>query len=171
MRSASSVTLLVQSQREPLWQELPLDYTCLPPQSKAVDLSLLVGQEYAFRLVANPTRKVKRAGHLQGKRVALPDYFSERFVAEEASTPAQDWLTRQGEQHGFRLRFVLTEDKWIGQPNSKYGNDKNSIPIYQVRYEGLLQVSDVKKLQAAIVQGIGPAKAFGCGLLSLARQK
>lgn len=174
-------TLLVQSQTEPLWQALPTGYTVSPPQTKSVELSFATGQECAFRLVANPTRKVKRpgsrqTGRSQGKRVALPDYTSEHFsvenpTAEEASTPARAWLDRQGERHGFRVRFVLTEGSWLGRPNGKYGDDKNSIPIYRVRYEGLLTVTDAEKLHAAITQGIGPAKAFGCGLLSLARPR
>lgn len=167
--------ILIQSQTEPTWSGLPVGYTVSQPQTKSIDLSFTANEEYAFRLVANPTRKVKRPGYSQGKRVALPDYASEHFpmensIAEESCTPARAWLDRQGERHGFRVRFVLTEGSWIGR-SDRYSQDKGSIPIYQVRYEGLLTITDEEKLYTAINQGIGPAKAFGCGLLSLARSK
>ncbi|MCC7366301.1 MAG: type I-E CRISPR-associated protein Cas6/Cse3/CasE [Dehalococcoidia bacterium] len=35
-------------------------------------------------------------------------------------------------------------------------------------FEGVLEVTDGDRLRAAIAEGIGPGKAFGCGLLSLA---
>lgn len=35
-------------------------------------------------------------------------------------------------------------------------------------FEGVLEVADAERLRAAIAAGIGPGKAFGCGLLSLA---
>ena len=40
---------------------------------------------------------------------------------------------------------------------------------FGVRFNGLLQVTDPEKLMQAVRNGIGPAKAFGFGLLSLAR--
>lgn len=35
-------------------------------------------------------------------------------------------------------------------------------------FEGVLEVTDADRLHAAVAAGIGPGKAFGCGLLSLA---
>jgi CRISPR system Cascade subunit CasE len=40
--------------------------------------------------------------------------------------------------------------------------------IVPVRFEGILSVDDPQRLLELVRHGIGPAKAFGCGLLSLA---
>ena len=40
--------------------------------------------------------------------------------------------------------------------------------IEAVRFEGTLIVNDPTVLVSAVRSGIGPGKAFGCGLLSLA---
>jgi CRISPR system Cascade subunit CasE len=41
--------------------------------------------------------------------------------------------------------------------------------IQPVSFQGILSVQDPAAFCALISSGIGPAKAFGCGLLSLAR--
>lgn len=43
------------------------------------------------------------------------------------------------------------------------------VSIKMARFDGLLHVVDASLLKEALVVGIGPTKAFGCGLLSLAR--
>jgi len=40
-----------------------------------------------------------------------------------------------------------------------------------VRFDGVLVVTDPHKLREAVANGIGQQKAFGFGLLSLARSK
>ena len=54
-------------------------------------------------------------------------------------------------------------------PN-RHKNDyaKKDLPLFGVRFDGVLQVTDVGALVEAVRGGIGPAKAFGFGLLSLA---
>jgi len=41
--------------------------------------------------------------------------------------------------------------------------------IQSVGFQGILQVAKPTILKEIIINGIGPAKAFGCGLLSLAK--
>lgn len=45
---------------------------------------------------------------------------------------------------------------------------KRELPLFGVRFDGVLRVTDVEVLLDALRGGIGPAKAFGFGLLSLA---
>ncbi|MEM0963873.1 MAG: type I-E CRISPR-associated protein Cas6/Cse3/CasE, partial [Bacteroidota bacterium] len=42
------------------------------------------------------------------------------------------------------------------------------LPHVGVRFDGELRVIDPDRLAVAVASGIGPAKAFGFGLLSLA---
>ena len=56
----------------------------------------------------------------------------------------------------------------IGSEVSKGRKGGWSISLRTATFEGLLRVSDVNQLAQALVNGIGPGKALGCGLLSLA---
>lgn len=149
----ASPTVLVQSSESGNWdalQALP-GYLQRPAESKGLDLSELVQpqQQYRFRLLANPT--VSRAG----KRYGLPG------EAEQLA-----WLQRQGERHGFDVKSALVSASDVLDSQRK---DSASIMVQRACFEGLLQVSRADDLRLALVNGIGPAKAFGCGLLSMAR--
>jgi CRISPR system Cascade subunit CasE len=54
--------------------------------------------------------------------------------------------------------------------SSKKKNNKTfKIKHLAVKYEGLLQIIDPDKFTKTFIKGIGSAKAFGFGLLSLAK--
>ena len=155
--------VLVQSLTAPIWPSLPTDYLRGLAQAKPLVLACTAGQVLGFRLVANPTKKVTAPGQRQGKRVALLD------TGGDGPTPAQQWLRRKAELGGFDLLHVLTEEFHLGSGRPAVGAGKLQLPLHGVRFDGLLRVSDPVRLQAAVRSGIGPAKAFGFGLLSLAR--
>jgi CRISPR system Cascade subunit CasE len=158
--------VLVQSVTAPSWNQLPPDYTRQPVPCKPFNPTLTVGQVLGFRLVANPTKKVAREGRRQGNRVPLLNSGGDAEV-----TPAQQWLLRKGALCGFEVLHVVAED-FRPASTRPVGNSgqhaKQQLPLYGVRFDGLLRVSDPHLLNEAIRQGIGPAKAFGFGLLSLA---
>ncbi|WP_040005262.1 type I-E CRISPR-associated protein Cas6/Cse3/CasE [Fibrisoma limi] len=154
--------VLVQSATAPNWNELPEAYLMHKPETKLLVPTFSVGQTLAFRLLANPTKKEKRPDRRQGRRIALPDY-----AEEDEITPARGWLVRKGEQNGFHVLYATTEAFWLGMDRGRA--TKNAIPIYGVRYDGLLQVTDPALLTSALQSGIGPSKAFGFGMLSLAK--
>lgn len=158
--------VLVQSLAQPRWEELPEVYLLCEPETKPLTLVFSEGQTLEFRLMANPTKKEKRPGQRQGRRVALAD-----FTESDELTPARMWLSRKGEQHGFSVIYATTEGYWLGSDQTRKPMTKNTIPIYGVRCDGLLQVTDPLRLLDTVKRGIGPSKAFGFGLLSLARPK
>jgi len=149
-------TVLLQSAQVPDFSELQSrpgylsENLACALSSKSVDLARLLapGLDYRFRLVANPT--VSR----DGKRFGL--------VGEAAQVR---WLTRQGERHGFSLESALVV-------NSHYIKTRKAAAVVSllcVQYEGVLCVRDAERLRSALLAGIGPGKALGCGLLSVAR--
>ena len=79
------------------------------------------------------------------------------------------WLTRKAEFSGFRVeRFISIQPGYIyvgksGEPN---GNR-----LFSAKYEGILQVTNPADFQKTLTSGIGPGKAFGFGLLSVAKLK
>ena len=109
---------------------------------------LQAGERLRFRLFANPT--VTR----DGKRLGL--------VSEDAQLI---WLSRQGERYGFAVEAALVTGSEL--LNSRKGDTR--ISLLRACFEGHLQVRDPEALTQALRAGIGPGKAFGCGLLSIAR--
>jgi CRISPR system Cascade subunit CasE len=126
-----------------------------------------------FRLRANPTRRVsqkcsseKSSGH--GKRVELNK--------EEDQI---EWLKRKAENAGFQLLAVrinpdapnvraLPEDKSRGWRNRE--GRKQGLTFGSVLFEGKLAITDAERFQATLANGIGSGKAYGFGLLSIARE-
>lgn len=106
------------------------------------------GAHYRFRLFANPT--VTR----NGKRYGL--------VSGDAQL---DWLARQGERLGFSVEAALVTGSDV--LNSRKAGSR--ISLQRACFEGVLRVMNVDVLAGALQAGIGPGKAFGCGLLTVAR--
>lgn len=163
----NNLTLLVQSTHPPDWQAFPQDllqehnlFDPLPNPAiqNMADLGLANGRVLRFRLRANPTKRLSSGkGNKPGKRVEL--YKEEDQLA---------WLHRQAERHGFHLLAadILPQGKesdWVKRPEKSH-----KLTLFTVQYEGILRITDTAAFHTALTQGIGPAKAFGCGLLSLA---
>ena len=170
----------VQSIVEPNWSFLEHKNRYLLPLSSNPswkDVSqiynvLETGQTLRFRLRANPTKRIAkpRAGSegLKGKRVGL--------LREEEQIA---WLVRKGESGGFE---ILTKESDAGriprvdvtrcgkQFNWKKGvKESHRMTHLGVRFDGLLRVANAEIFRETLAKGIGPGKAFGFGLLSLAR--
>jgi CRISPR system Cascade subunit CasE len=181
MGRTGEFALLVQARVAPDWSNLPgpryLRETSgrpLNPDCKRVDdryAALRAGAVLAFRLRANPTRKIEtKSGpdgeRRHGRRVEL--------VREEEQLA---WLSRKGEQAGFRVLVARGQperalgDKQRGwQPAASGGATEPSrcLTFAAVLYEGLLRVTDGDLFRQTLEQGIGPGRAYGFGLLSVA---
>lgn len=146
-------TLLVQADVPARWivlMDLP-GYLLADPAEKPVDLDRLVtkGCRCRFRLRANPA--VKR----NGKRWGL-HHESEQLA----------WLQRQGARLGFELAGAdVSQRDRLHVPQSRNGLH---ITVDSVQFDGQLRVTDAAVLCRALPAGVGPGKALGLGLLSLA---
>lgn len=152
--NAAQPKILVQSESPGDWEVLKALPNYLDAerglQSKTISLDKLLVHDgmYRFRLAANPT--VKR----NGRRLGL---------ASEAEQ--LNWLQRQGLSHGFEPhQALIAADEHLTVKRSQ----DSLITLRRVRIDGFLRVTDTHRLARALTSGIGPAKAFGCGLLSIA---
>lgn len=159
--------VLVQSRVEPDWAPLAAR-GLIDAATRSFDpaaFGLRAGRRLRFRLEANPTRKVVRfdddgARLGQGRRVELR--------TDEARL---EWLVRHGERHGFALDQVhgVVPDVRVSLVPRRHGRrGRGRVALQPVRFEGHLRVVDPLALAEAVGHGIGPGKAYGCGLLSLA---
>jgi CRISPR system Cascade subunit CasE len=179
--------LLVQSKQEPDWHTFARHlgnsrYLLAPPQVKEWQPQFRAGQTLRFRLMANPTFRPKKADGGDGERRGL--YREHERL---------DWLARQSTRCGFVLPQVRTTVKRNGEPMTFRGRSHDELaldlPVCQVidlndgrrlpladrkiqfsaaRFDGVLQISNVDLFAHALENGIGPAKGFGFGLLSVA---
>lgn len=124
---------------------------------KEINYSFRSGMVLKFFLTANPTRRIRAKGDKksnQGRcRVPLID-----------EDEIRDWVKRKFADVG-QLHEVIV----AGKNNLYFRKRGRPGKIVTINYTGLLGVDDTKTLTNLVETGIGPAKALGCGMLSLAR--
>jgi CRISPR system Cascade subunit CasE len=132
------------------------------PSIRRIRLETLRRDEMlAFRLVANATRKILTktpdgGSRTHGKRVPLRD---------DALQLA--WVERKLTDAGVRLE----RDSLRIEPAGHTGTRHAAPNFVGIRYEGCFTIDDDLRLRQALERGIGPAKAFGYGLLSVVRRE
>lgn len=157
------------------------DHGLFSIETKAFQPQISDGMRLDFRLRANPviTRQKKRFDVLMDAKFQAKARGVEpaawRRLQEQA---AQDWLVRQGEQHGFSLMPSWTD--WeeerpamnlVAYDQHRFIRRAGEQPVVfsSADYAGSLVVSDVEKFRQALFYGIGKSKALGCGLLMVRR--
>lgn len=131
-------------------------------KSKEVQLNGITnGRRYQFLLRANPTKKIK---DISGKttnqgKVRVPIIDETEIIA---------WLNRQFEGIAEIEAVTLVQQDLLYFKKDKE-NQKHVGKIQTVTYSGILTVKEAEPQINKIKEGIGPAKAFGCGLLTLAK--
>lgn len=163
LETRPDLTLVVQSLADPRWERLPEGYV-LEAEYKRADSVLDAAQPgrwLRFRLVANPSRKTETV------RPGEEAPRNSRRVALTGDDERLDWLIRRGEAGGFAVGHDLRIDPL--RPFEEAGRRRDRIYVRSARYEGVLRVTDAERFRTSLREGIGPAKAYGCGLLSIAR--
>lgn len=162
------LVLLVQSRERPDVARLPvgfLDPDAGQDAASSTDLApvidaIHVGARFRFRLRANPTRKIDTKSSPDGKR------RNGKRVPVRGEEGKLSWLTRHFEACGIKLPGpcqVRPDGKSVGRLRGSTRTHEAHI------FEGVLEVADTERARHALEAGIGPAKAYGFGLLSLAR--
>ena len=127
---------------------------------------LAPGQQWAFRLKANPARKVACdrgrephvdvVGTIQG------------HVTEDQQ---RAWLLSRCEGHGFRVACDADGTPLVRvsqRQKTTFAHRDGKVTLTTAVYDGLLVVTDARLFREVLCQGIGRAKGFGCGLLTIA---
>lgn len=136
--------------------------------------SLTVGDKLAFTLRVNPTVTRVGAGGRSQRHDIVMDALStlpprERNAArpEALHTAANEWLTRQGEGHGFAISTLRVD----GYERMQMPRQRNKPPVVfgALDLSGVLEVTDPVLFLAKLSQGFGRARAFGCGLMLVKR--
>ena len=152
--------LLVFSQKKPDFTSLikQFGYTGDTGESKNCD-GLLAhlgnGQCYCFRFCGNPVHSVKEKGSTDRGKI-MPHVT----VAQQ-----EEWFQKKSKDAGFSLKtFVLVQ-----RNIRKFTRQGKTVTLHTAVFEGILKITDVDLFRQTLCIGIGRAKAYGCGLLTLSR--
>jgi CRISPR system Cascade subunit CasE len=115
-------------------------------QSKTFQLNLVNGDYCKFKLLAHPTKRLRKA----------------RNVIE---------INDQAEQIQWLQRKLIGANVTVTSMGSALVNSRKSYKSRFVTFEGILQITNADTIQNAVVMGIGRKKHAGAGLLSLARTR
>ncbi|WP_439675807.1 type I-E CRISPR-associated protein Cas6/Cse3/CasE [Embleya sp. MST-111070] len=133
------------------------------------------GSTWAFRLTANPVHSIRHADGEPTKR-----------TAHRTPRHQMGWLLQRQETCGFRVlrkpvdrrltsegdEFELSVHSGRGLSFAKAGGPEgrtgSRVSLATVTFDGRLEVVDAPTLRRTLVAGLGKAKAYGCGLMTLA---
>lgn len=179
--------LLVLTQSTPSWEHL-VEQAGWPhsdePQALVRSYQPLLdavvrGREFAFRLRANPvgaTRKPVKPSPAQKEHLNAKPRPRGVRVPHRTAAHQLAWLTQRVNRWGFEIltnsdgnpavqlshreRLVFVKDP--GHP------DQRRVTLQTATFDGALRVTDPDLARASLLHGVGPARAYGCGLITLA---
>ncbi|MBC2876984.1 MULTISPECIES: type I-E CRISPR-associated protein Cas6/Cse3/CasE [Streptomyces] len=137
---------------------------------------LSAGDMWGFRLTANPVHHIRRAQDPKGsptKRAAHKTPFHQtRWLLDRQDKSGfevmrkapERRLTQFGDEHELIVRDQVPL-QFRRPPAPRAGAD---VRFTRVTYDGLLRVTDPGTFRRTLTHGIGKAKAYGCGLMTLA---
>lgn len=150
--------LLMQSMLQPVSQSPNAGLLA----TRDYPLELPVGQRVRFLLIANPVKTINdekgrknTKGEVKKCRVPLIDESEQRL-----------WMERKLDVSARLEALIIANHSPFYFRKSKANMAGK---IQPVSFQGILQIENPTILKEMIVNGIGPAKSFGCGLLSLAK--
>lgn len=123
---------------------------------------LTLGQFWAFRLTANPVFSGYKTG---------TDWGDTKPLAHVTVKQQENWLLDRAERAGFRVPdgpHDVASIRVTNRSTLRFAKGGHRVVIGTATFEGVLEVIDADTLSRTLTCGIGRAKAYGCGLLTLA---
>ncbi|AQP50703.1 type I-E CRISPR-associated protein Cas6/Cse3/CasE [Tessaracoccus flavescens] len=123
---------------------------------------LAPGQTWRFRLTANPVRSVRDEPGARGRRVAHVTAAQQRH-----------WLVERHAALGVEFPSDAAGEPSVAVTRRETvrftrGAASKPVTLSIAQLDGCVNVVDPERLRAALVMGVGPAKGYGCGLMTLA---
>lgn len=123
------------------------------------------GQRWGFRLVANPVHAVRASE--PGTRGTVRAHVT---VSQQ-----EQWLLARAAKAGFEItlwdperpesgsQLAVTERKTV-----EFKRQNSTVTLSTARFDGFLTVLDPEVFRRTLTHGIGRAKGYGCGLMTIA---
>ena len=124
------------------------------------------GQLWQFRLKANPVRKVLVD---KGRRERAGVVGTLQGHVTEAQQ--RTWLMDRAEAHGFRIAQTEEGFERLAVSNrrrERFKRQGSVVTLTTAQYDGVLEVVDTEAFRHTLGFGLGRARGFGCGLMTIA---
>ncbi len=140
--------ILILSDREPLSQ---IDGRYGVVRTRTLPAGFLDHEAYGFEVIVNPTHRSSASRNLVPVRGrdAIAHWFVQRSPAWGFSVDPERLQVDQVEVQQFRYKNL------------------HEVTIAQAYLRGILQVTERDRFKTSFANGIGRARAFGCGLLQI----
>ncbi len=165
----AQLLLVVQAGLPGDWSRVPRAALVEEPRAVTVDRTFRAGEEVSFRTVVNPVRSLRSGGdtseRTRGKRVAhnrpehVKAWFERRLQPAGQPAVAPDGVVRIGadaDTERLALRILPKVSSTVAH---------KGLRIARAEIKGTFAVTDPPTFVAALTQGIGHARAYGCGLI------
>lgn len=127
--------------------------------------SLRAGQRWQFRLTANTVRSGRK-----------PGWTDTKPIGHVTVKQQEQWLVDRMDKWGFRIAGGGDVDRShnpvdlavTDRATLRFRRNGGQVTIVTASFEGQLEIVDSELLRGALARGIGRAKSYGCGLLTLA---
>ncbi len=179
--------LLVLTDSTPSWEHI-IEQAGWPhadePQALVRDYQPLLnqlqrGREFAFRLHANPTtatRHPAKPSPAQQRRLADGPRTRGVRVAHRTAQYQRDWLRKGLPKWGFELPsttdgaddVLLTARERISFTKAGEGDRRHRVTLTTATFDGRLRIADPALATNSLLRGVGTARGYGCGLITLA---
>ncbi|MFE5940530.1 type I-E CRISPR-associated protein Cas6/Cse3/CasE [Streptomyces sp. NPDC056470] len=144
------------------------------------------GDHWGFRLTANPVHHIRRTDHEPRKRTAhltpthqmgwlLDPSRQERAGFRVLEKPDSKRLLPAGttqhkhEHHGDRYELTVHDQRSLAfNKSAAGGSPRQAVSLVTVTFDGRLEITDPERIRRTLTSGLGKAKAYGCGLMTLA---
>ncbi|WAU78360.1 type I-E CRISPR-associated protein Cas6/Cse3/CasE (plasmid) [Streptomyces sp. Qhu-G9] len=166
---AGVLILVVQARVPADWSGIPADALKDKPHTLTVDRTLNTGDVVSFRTVVNPTKTIS-----PGKE-AVENKIRGKRIPHTAPHHAKDWFTRRLQPEGepptgpsgvSRIGATTDSDTLnIQMLGSLKSTSRKGLVVARAEIKGRLTVTDPHTFVNALNDGIGRARAYGCGLL------
>ncbi|MBF4163031.1 type I-E CRISPR-associated protein Cas6/Cse3/CasE [Nocardioides acrostichi] len=118
---------------------------------------LAVGQAWHFRLTANPVKSLRSDTGGRGK--VAPHVTAQR---------QEEWFRSRASGVGIELADAALVERRTLKFARHTDRPGQQVTVATATFEGTLGVTDPDALRHALTHGVGRAKSYGCGLMTLA---
>lgn len=139
------------------------------PETKCYDKVLdavTLGSRWQFRLKANPVRKV-----LKDKGTRSNTNLLGSIQGHVTERQQRMWLLDRAAGNGFAIVPSSSGSEALSvshRQKERFARGGAEVTITTVQYDGVLEVVDTEAFRHLLGFGMGRAKGFGCGLMTIA---
>lgn len=126
---------------------------------------IAVGQQWHFRLRANPVRRAA-----DKSKYGIEDPLIGKIEGHVTVGQQEQWLLKRSLKNGFR---ILGSDEGLHltvreRQKQQFRRQGATVTLCTALFDGGLEVTDVDAFRKMLSFGLGKARGFGCGLLTIA---